>query len=164
MKKPKSADVNRARQGYTLPELIVAVVLLSIMVVSLLGSFSSGLALVRLQRENLRATQIMMQKMETIRLLTWSQGTNTVLAPVNFVDWYDPTGTNAHSAGVQYEGVIDVANSPLGIPSDYQTNMRIITVTVFWTNYPHGPSSPITRSRQMQTYVARYGMQPYVYQ
>jgi len=41
--------------------------------------------------------------------------------------------------------------------------MRTATVTIYWTNYPAGTNTPIVHSRQFQTYVARYGMQNYIF-
>jgi len=155
----------RSRQaGYTLAEVIVALGVLGIIMVSLFGAFCSGLAIVQMERENLRATQILMQKMETVRLFTWSQVNNTnVYLPPAFSDWYNPNGTNTQSTGALYRGLVS-ADSPAGVPGAYKNNMRTITVTLFWTNYPHGQAnSQIVRSRRMQTYVARYGMQNYVY-
>ena len=50
------------------------------------------------------------------------------------------------------------------VPNDYKDNMRALTVTIYWTNYLQKPNTNvIVRSRQMQTYVARFGMQNYVY-
>src|SRR6266446_9352543 len=106
-----------APAAYTLVEVIVAVLVLSLMLVSLYGGFSSGFAVVKLARENLRATQIMMQKMETIRLLKWSQllDTNNFLQPA-FQDYYDPSGTNANAFGVIYRGFV-TTNAAAGIPN-----------------------------------------------
>jgi hypothetical protein len=42
--------------------------------------------------------------------------------------------------------------------------MRLVTVNLYWTNYLGGSKGIKVQSRQMQTYVARYGMQTYVYQ
>jgi len=153
-----------APAAYTLVEVIVSVLVLSLMLVSLYGGFSSGFAVVKLARENLRATQIMMQKMETIRLLKWSQllDTNTFLQPA-FLDYYDPSATNANAFGAMYRGFVRT-NVATGVAPAYADNMRAITVTIFWTNYSQGISNtPIIRTRQMQTLVARYGMQNYVY-
>ena len=150
--------------AYSLVEVIVAVLVLSVMLVSLYGGFSSGFAVVKLARENLRATQIMMQKMETVRLLKWSQllDTNNFLQPA-FLDYYDPSGTNANAFGAMYRGFVST-NVATGVAPAYADNMRAITVTIFWTNYSQGISNtPIIRTRQMQTLVARYGMQNYVY-
>ena len=73
-------------------------------------------------------------------------------------------GTNNQSAGSFYKGFIS-ATVPSNVPAAYQDKMRQVTVTVFWTNYPQKPhTNLIVRSRQMQTYVARYGMQNYMFQ
>jgi type II secretory pathway pseudopilin PulG len=157
MKKPVDA--------YTVVEVVVAVFILGIMVLSLFAGFSSGFAVVQLARENLRATQIMVQKMETVRLLKWTQilDTNNFLQST-FSDYYDPTGTNTQTAGVMYRGFV-TTNAVTGVPNDYKDNMRAITVTIYWTNYlTHSTTNFIVRTRQMQTFVARYGMQNYVYQ
>src|SRR5437016_14301396 len=126
-----------APAAYTLVEVIVSVLVLALMLISLYGGFSSGFAVVKLARENLRATQIMMQKMETVRLLKWSQllDTNNFLQPA-FKDYYDPSGTNANAFGAIYQGFVST-NAPTGITAaDYSNNMRTITVTIYWTNYP----------------------------
>jgi Tfp pilus assembly protein PilV len=151
--------------AYTMVEVMVSVFVLAIMIISLYGGFSAGFAVVQLSRENLRATQILMQKTETIRLLTWNQvlNTNVYMKPA-FSSWYDPTGTNTQSAGPFYKGFIS-ASVPSNVPGAYQDKMRQVTVTVFWTNYPHKPmTNVVVRSREMQTLVARYGMQNYMFQ
>jgi uncharacterized protein (TIGR02598 family) len=156
---------NRRRRAFSLPEVVIAAAVLGTLSVSLLAAFSAGLTIVRNGRENMRATQILLQKMETLRLFTWSQGTNTTLAATNFTDWYDPTRTNTQSAGVTYRGFFTNSVAPSSIPAAYRDSMRTATVTVYWTNYPSGggTNSPVVHSRQFQTLVARYGMQNYVY-
>jgi len=154
-----------APAAYSLVEVIVAILVLALMLISLYGGFSSGFAVVKLARENLRATQIMMQKMETVRLLKWSQllDTNNFLQPA-FTDYYDPSGTNANAFGAVYRGFVST-NAATGVSADYAANMRTVTVNIFWTNYPRGlTNTPIVLTRQMRTLVAKYGMQNYVYQ
>ena len=163
MKTNERAPIAFRQTAYTIVEVVVAVFVLAIMLIALYGGFSAGFAVVQASRENLRATQILVQKMETVRLLNWKQvlDTNKFLTPT-FSDWYDPLGTNTNSRGVFYQGFIST-NGPSDLPASYAPNMRSITVTVFWTNYAHKPSTNIiVRSRQMQTYVARYGMQNYM--
>src|SRR5438445_12733154 len=154
MKMPTAGKIERSRQAYTLPEVMVAMLILAVLVVSLFSAFSSGLAIVQLQRENLRATQIMLQKMETVRLFTWSQMSVTNKFNPLFTDYYDPFATHGHSTGSLTTGLVST-DPPAGLPADYATNVRSVTVVVFWTNYLHGSGSPIVRSRQMQTLVAR---------
>src|SRR6266699_5886632 len=79
--------------SFTLAEVMVAVLVMSIVVVSLYTGVSSGFALVKLAREDLRATQIMLQRVETLRLYTWSQFTDpTYFSTNNSETYYDPTG------------------------------------------------------------------------
>jgi type II secretory pathway pseudopilin PulG len=163
MKRPEPNQLGRTQEAYSLPEVIVAVLVLAILVVALFGAFSSGLGLVQLQRENLRATQIMLQKMETVRLFTWSQMSVTNKFTPVFTDYYDPSATNGHSLGSTYVGY--VSTDPTDWTTDYSANVRSVTVTIFWTNYPHGGKGPpLVRTRQMQTLVARYGLQNYIAQ
>ena len=135
----------------------MAALALAIMVVTLYVGFSSGFAVVHLARENLRATQIMMQKMEAIRLCSWSQLTN-----VSFVDCYNPLATSNDAPRAEYNGTISVGTLA-GIPdlAAYKTNLRLVTITVYWTNFSVG--KPVVRSRQLETHVARYGLQNYRY-
>src|SRR5712691_10097774 len=116
----------RREEAYTMVEVVVAIFILGIMVVSLFAGFSSGFAVVQLARENLRATQIMVQKMETVRLLKWTQilDTNNFLQST-FSDYYDPYGTNTQTAGVMYRGFV-TTNAVTGVPNDYKDNMRAI--------------------------------------
>jgi prepilin-type N-terminal cleavage/methylation domain-containing protein len=148
-------------KAFTMIEVLVGVCILGIMVVSLYTGLSSGFTVVQLSRDNLRATQILLQRMETIRLYNWNQmlNTNSYLKPV-FEDRYDPKATN----GTIYSGRITTDLPNIGNLA-YKTNMRLVTVTLYWTNYSQKPNpTTVVRSRQMQTFVARYGMQNYLYQ
>ena len=151
----------RAAQAYTVIEVLMGVCILGIMIVSLYTGFSSGFTVVQLSRDNLRATQILLQRMETMRLYNWNQilSTNSYLKPV-FEEHYDAIAKD----GTHYTGTI-TTNLPDISGVAYRTNMRLITVTLYWTNHSAQPSTNIVvRSRQMQTCVARYGMQNYLYQ
>ena len=160
-----AADRSRSQTqaGYTVVEVVIAVLLLGIVTVSLFSAFSSGAMVVQLTRENLRATQILEQKMETIRLFTWLQGTNTTIATPAFTEWYDPIGAIKGSGGALYQGFVSANNAPATIPGDYRNAMRTVTVTLYWTNCVRGSTNPIVHTRQMATYVAQRGLQNYVY-
>lgn len=145
--------------GFSLIEVMVGVFVLGILILALFGAYSGGLSMVQASRENMRATQILMQKMETIRLLTWTEATNTVLAPTGFQEYYDPLSTNS---GTVYRGSYALETAPTNVPSAYNANMAKVTITVFWTNNPGTPRARV-QNRQMQTLLARYGMQNYVY-
>jgi hypothetical protein len=150
-------------RGYTFAEVLVAAGILGFVATTLYGAFAAGFCLIQTTRENLRATQIMMQKMESIRLFTWSQvcDTNQYLKPL-FAEAYDPLGASNQSSGAKYVGYMSAAVPATGdLPEAYRTNMRTITVTLYWTNYIG--AKPIVHSREMQTRVARNGMQNYIW-
>ena len=57
-------------RAISLVEVVFSIALVSVLFVSLYGGIASGFGLVNLARENLRANQIIVEKMETIRLTT----------------------------------------------------------------------------------------------
>ncbi len=152
----------REAAAYSLAETMVAIFLVALLLISLYAGISSGFNFVRLARENLRATQIMVQRTEDYRLYRWAQMTNSAVVTPNFIDYFNPSGTNSRSYGTVYQGTVS-DTVPTNVPAAYKDKMRALTVTVYWTNYSSKPSANIiVRSRQMQTLVARYGMQNYV--
>jgi prepilin-type N-terminal cleavage/methylation domain-containing protein len=148
-----------AQSGYTLVEVIVAVSLLGFMIVSLFAGFSTGFAVLRIARENMRATQILEERMEVLRLIKWDDVNSPGFIPTNFIaPFYPPDSsdaTNSTASGIAYTGTVSVINAP--IAETYAKNMRAIQINLTWT------SGNITRSRQMTSYVSRYGLQNYVY-
>jgi type II secretory pathway pseudopilin PulG len=146
--------------AYTLVEVIVCVALIVILFVSLYGGMSTGFALTQTSRENLRATQIMLEYMEGIRLYNWDQLTQSNWIPSTFIRYYYPlANTNAgESQGLPYYGTVTIVTNPVLNPTAvYSANMASVTVAVNWTN------AGFPRSRTMTTYVARNGIQNYVY-
>jgi len=151
-----SRDCRAVLSAFALAEVMVAVLVVSIAVVSLYTGVSSGFALVRLAREDLRATQIILQKMEAVRLYTWSQITDAnYFSTNNCVTYYDPAGQAVGSGGVAY--TVSTAVTTDTPAASYSPNMRRVTVQVSWF------SGKINRRREVSTYVARYGMQNYIY-
>jgi hypothetical protein len=150
----------RARAAHSLPEAIIAVLIVGTMLVSLYAGFTSGFAVVKLARENKRATEIMLQHTESLRLYTWSQllDTNNYLKPT-FTEYFDPLGETSESKGLVYSGSVALS-SLVDFPGAYSNDMRLVTVSVYWTNY--NGNLEIVRGRQMQTLVARHGIQNYV--
>src|SRR4051794_9479569 len=93
---------NRRRESaYSLAEALVALGVIGVMVITLFAGFSSGFALVRLSREDVRSTQILMQKIEAIRLCTWSQLSNF---PTTFKEKYDPTAVTNEPNDMYFNG------------------------------------------------------------
>lgn len=149
----------RGRAAWSLVEVMVAVAVLAILFVSLFAGFGFGFKVVKATREDLRATQILTQKIESVRLCTYSQLTN--LCPMNFTENYTSMGPG--SSSVVYSGTItDGPNTNL--PAAYRDKVRLVTVTVTWTTTGSGASqSRIVHTRSMQTESAYYGLQNYLY-
>jgi hypothetical protein len=152
---------NHRETGYTLVEVLTAATLLGFVATSLCGAFSAGFCTIQSTRENLRATQIMVQKLEAIRLFTWSQvGDTTNYLKSTFTEVYDPLGATNSCAGAKYTGYVTTSACP-DLPDAYRTSMVTVTVGVSWTNY--NGAKPIVHRREMQTRVARNGMQNYIW-
>ena len=151
---------NRATRAFTLVEVLMSVGILAIMVASLYAAFISGFASIKTTREELRATQILTQKLEAIRLCTWAQLSN---CPTSFREYYDPLGVTNSTAGAIYAGTFSTTGVATNIAGSvsYKTSLHLITLTVTWTNYIN--NSPIIHTRQMQTLSAHNGLQNYIW-
>ena len=155
---PAKGDAERA---FTLAEVCVASFVFGIMMTSLYGAFATGFSLIQVTRENLRATQIMLERMEGVRLYNWNQLVYSNMIPTAFTSYYYPLATGNDSRGVPYAGTLSITTPALSPPVSYVNDMRLITVAISWTN-TYGKQK-IVRSRQMQTYVGRMGMQNYIF-
>jgi len=144
------------RVAFTLVEVMVSMAVVGIMIVALYGGLAWCVGSVRIARENLRATQIMTEKMEVIRVLTWEQITEDNILPTTFTAGYAPGGPGATNAtgGLTYYGQITIVpRLDTQLLGAYTDDMQVINVKVYWTNQglPH--------FRQLNSYVSKYGMQ-----
>ena len=142
--------------AFSMIEVLVAVSVLGIMFVSLYSGFSAGFAIIQLSRENLRATQVLQEKMETIRLYTWDQINTAGFIPTNFVENFYTAGTNTNSTlSLMYTGQVSIASAP--ITESYSNELKTVSIRVQWL------SAGVVRSREMTTFVTRNGLQNYIY-
>lgn len=145
----RSRDV----RAYTLAEVMVAVGIGVALFVTLYLGFAASFAVIQNARENLRATQILMQRMETLRLYTWDQLNDANYVRPVFTEHFAPLG-------VTYHGRVEVRTpTQLGTPS-YLNHLRTVQVSITWTN---AGRSPTVCTREMTTQVARFGLQNYVF-
>ena len=166
---------NRSRQcaAFTLVEVLVATAVVGIFFVGLYTGISQSFGILANAREDLRANQILLDKMEEMRLYNWDQinsfGTSSSFVPTNFTEEYFPTGTNSASSTFSsgsgrtrestdnflYYGSINITN--VAFTNSYSTNLREVIVTLRWTNgikaFEH----------TMSTLVSQYGIQRYIY-
>jgi type II secretory pathway pseudopilin PulG len=151
-----NARLRRIRQrAGTLIETLVATCILGVMGGGVLNSVNYGMFTMRLARENERATQIMLERTEAIRLFNWDQITTAGFVPATFTALYDPQTPT--SPGVTYSGTMSV-NTLTNFAPSYGANMRQVTVTLAWTT-----AGRINHNRTLSTMVAKDGIQNYVY-
>jgi type II secretory pathway pseudopilin PulG len=141
-----------AQSGFSLIEAAVSMGIMGTVVGALLSGFGTGMFTMQMARENLRATQIMLERMETIRLYSWDQINTPGFVSTNFTATYDPQSTNS---GTVYTGTLVITNAP--VTSTYSNDMKMFTVTLNWK------TGSLKRSRQFSTYISRYGLQDYIY-
>jgi hypothetical protein len=146
----------RSISAFTLIETVVSFGILAIVIVSFYGALSVGFTTMRLSQENVRADQILMQKMETLRVYHWSQVFNPGFIPQNFQAPYaQANGTNF---GVIYDGSIMITNFPVSAANEsYADSLRQITVTLNWT------SGGSQHTRSVTSFASQYGIQTYKY-
>lgn len=140
------------RQGaFTLLEVMIGMILMGVMFVSLYVGFTTGFGIIQLARENLRATQILQEKTETLRLLTWEQ-----LSQMDRImaEPFYSSGSSLES-GLTYNVHISIPSSSPITDALYASDIRGVTVEARWI------SGGVERRRSMTTYVSRYGLHRY---
>jgi hypothetical protein len=141
----------RGATAFTLLETLVACGLLLSIALFICYSFSSGFALIRLNQENVRADQILVQKMETLRVYHWTNVVSGRSIPTNFTSSF--FGAGASATGAAYTGALSITPAPL--TESYKDSLRQVTVTLTWDT-GNGP-----RTRSMTTFVSQHGLQTY---
>lgn len=157
----------RGVRAFSLVESMVAACIVGVLFTSLYSGITAGFGALNSARENLRATQVMIDKMETLRLYSWTQvstfGSSTSYIPSAFTESFFPTTTNyssstvstgATGSGFVYYGTVAITNA--GFTQNYSNSLKQVTITLNWTN-------GVRRSQTMSTYVGQYGIQNYIY-
>jgi hypothetical protein len=139
--------------GFTIIEAITGAMVMGIVFVSLYAGMASGFHSIRAARENLRATQILQEKFETIRLYNWEQINTPGYIPAKFTNSYAP---NEALSGTVYYGKVTIStNVPLA--EVYKEDMRLVTIELTWE------SGNTWRTRTFSSFASRYGLQHYIY-
>jgi prepilin-type N-terminal cleavage/methylation domain-containing protein len=162
--------------GFTLVEVLTSAAIAAVIFTAVFASVSVSFGLLTTTRQNLRATQIMVSRLEGLRLEAWdttnglSQLFNTGYVPTNFTESFYPLGLNGTTNdGISYYGSMSISNMGSGwflggtAPS-YAAQVALVTVTLNWTNSARGINAiGKTHTRSMSTVVAQYGLQNYIF-
>jgi prepilin-type N-terminal cleavage/methylation domain-containing protein len=145
------------QEAFTLIEVVVSVAVLGILLVSLYGGLTFGFSQIQVTREEERATQILSEKMEIARLISWDQLVNLPgYIPTNFTASYSIANpTNIPAGSLIYSGTVTITNAP--VSENYSNDLKMLVISLAWQ------SRGINHRRAMTTFVSRYGLQNYVY-
>lgn len=138
----------------TFVEVVAAAAVLAISAGGFMAALAGGFHTVHMTRENQRATQILLEHAEMIRLYNWNQITTPGFIPSTFTEFYDPHAANGNM-GATYTGRVIIAQAPFA--ASYAPNLRHVTIRLNWS------TQGIARSREIVTLVSRDGLQNYVY-
>jgi type II secretory pathway pseudopilin PulG len=166
IKVPIVSRLWRRLAAFSVLEVTVGMGIMGTAMAALFSGFTTGFFTIRMARENLRATQIMLEKVETIRLYSWQQVTNAqapLFIPDTFEAKYDPV-VQTGNGGLVYRGTLSITNVNTsemigldGTPPKYTNDMRLVIVTVNWR------TGNLDRTRQFRSYISRSGLQDYIY-
>ena len=148
----------RRHHGFTMTEAIFSFAIFGIVFAALLTGLTWNTSTVKFARETVRATQIMEEKLDTIRLYSWDQIMTPGFIANEFYVPFSPTNvlSGSEGMGITYTGLVTIATSPL--TETYGSNIMRVTIDLFW------PSSSLdVRHAQMSTFVSKYGLQGYIY-
>jgi type II secretory pathway pseudopilin PulG len=142
------------RCGFTIIEVVVSILVCGIVFISLYAGMTQGFEVTRVSRENLRATQVMVERLESIRLNTFDQLNSPGFVPTQAVsEPYYAIGSN--NGGFNYLVTVSISNAPMAV--SYSDDLKLVGVKVTWT------SGGMLRTRKMSTLIARNGLQAYIY-
>jgi len=103
LKTPDQTFGSKRAAAFSLVEVMVAAVIAAIVLAAVFGGISKIFNLLTSTREDLRATQIIVSRLEALRLEAWGNGTNqptqlfnTTNVPNFFHGLFLPAGTGKH--------------------------------------------------------------------
>jgi prepilin-type N-terminal cleavage/methylation domain-containing protein len=167
----------RNEGGFSLIESVIGMLVVGILITGLYGVITSGFRTEQWNREDLRATQILIEKMDQLRVISWEDLNDASVVPRTFQAALNPEETASlrtrvisiggvltntivvgprSDRALLFTGTVEVLDAPND--TAYSSEMKQVRVTVNWTS-----AAGMPRSRSFTTFVARYGMQNYQY-
>ena len=143
------------KRGFSLVEALIAAGIVGVTLVGLYSGIAYSFQVIQLARENFRATQILLDRTETIRLYSWDQVNTPNFIPTTFEEPFYVTNAPPESCGLIYQGKVTI--SPVSSTASYHTNLRMVKFELTWN------SGPVERKREMTTMISRDGLQNYIF-
>src|SRR5437879_3585877 len=119
---------SRRDVGFTLLEAVASFAIFGVCFGALLAGLSWNVSSVKTARETVRATQIMEDKLDTIRLYSWGQIMTPGFITNQFYASFCPASVlwGSNAPGLTYTGSITIAAAPL--TESYQTNIMQVRI------------------------------------
>src|SRR5689334_11471400 len=125
-----SLQRRRSAAAFTLVETLVAFTLGAIMLGALYNGFAYGYTTIGTTRQDLRATEIILRRLERVRLCSYSQITDTSINPASSTEYFDPDEQATGAGGTAYAVSYSTSVPSVGtLPEAYRTNMILVTVS-----------------------------------
>jgi hypothetical protein len=138
-------------------EVLLGVVLLTSVVMGLYACLTMAIGLAQSSRENLRATQILIEKMEIMRLYSWEQINDKDFWPKKFTEHLDPVGASNGAGGTVFSGSMSVKDGPGDV--QYGDDVRTVTISISWGAKKKNDQL----TREFVTYITKDGLQTYYF-
>lgn len=124
--------------------------ILGVTVAALCGGFSFGFNSIKLSQEEVRADQILVQKLESLRIYQFTN-VNSAYIPTNFTAYYSQSNA-VH--GITYNGTIAISPfvPSLVAPEAYSNTLKQVTASISWF------SGGMNHTRTMMTLVSTNGI------
>ncbi len=163
-KRLSETGANRREAGDSFTKMLTGIALFSIAATGLYGALSPAYHAIQSARQNLRASQIVMQRAESLQLLNGSQvcDTNNQPKPL-FVEPRNPRGIARAADGSQYAAYLSTPAPAAGDQaSASRKHLRPVTVTLCWTN--SDGAKPEVHQRVVQAQLAPNGTPKYLWE
>ncbi|HKQ40442.1 MAG TPA: hypothetical protein VJ063_20395 [Verrucomicrobiae bacterium] len=145
------------KKAFFLLEAVIGMALLGLVMMAMYTGLCTTTFSVQLSRENLRATQIMTETLDTIRLYGWKKINPIYIQTVPTLPLYvdDPSKAGNDASTRVFTREITLEPAPIAEP--YGVDMQVVTVKLTWQ------TGKLKRTRTMSTMVSKYGLNRYVY-
>ena len=139
------------KAAFTLTEALVAIVVLGMAAAALCSGISWGIFVVSMTRDNQRATQILTERMETIRLYDWDKINDPTFLPksLQLIDYQ----SNGKTSKVY---TLNISISKNVVAANYSKDLAEVTLDLTWK------TGNTQRQRRLSTYIFKNGLQTYV--
>lgn len=132
---------------------MVGFLILGVTVAALCGGFSFGFNTIKLSQEEVRADQILVQKLESLRVYDWTNVIKPGFIATNFTAYYSQSNA---VRGVTYNGIMRVSPFvPSATLESYTNTLRQVSASVSWF------SEGMNHTRTMMTLVSTNGIATY---